>query len=966
MPPPENADCATQAVLEDLVNSRLTSADRSRLVPHLGECARCSTAVAQLLTRGDSISALSGEPPAHAPKLGEHLGRYLVVERLGAGGMGTVYRAFDPVLARSVAIKLLHSPQTEVDAALVNEARALAQVSHPNVVHVHEIATDGATTFLVMELVAGETLAQWLATPRSWRAVLSKFIDAARGLEAAHAAGLVHGDFKPANVLLGVEGVVKVADFGLGRATVVDEAQMATGIRGTPAYMSPEVFDGAPADALSDQFSFCVALHEALFGTRPFRGVTMTHLRDVTRAGAPEPITDTRGVPRWLQQAVRRGLGPRETRFASMTALRAHLTRDATRAVRLGAIAVLAVMAVGAVAFAGVQHRQQQQLLCSDAARHLRGVWERTDQERLRAAFTASTSSFAARSLTEVERALNQYAEGWVAARTEVCEATNKRGEQSIAVLDARMGCLDQRLLEFHSLVGLLAEADAALIQLAPKAVANLGPVSSCVSGASLDATVNALPEALKQQLASVAALRLAGQFENALTLAKTSDQRVEADPELSKSPGARGETLFERAESERMVDDWAGARADLLEVQLLAEQAGDPLLSIRADTSLGDLLARRFAQGTEGLHWVLLAQAKLKRIGASPELEAQMAASLGSIQAVVGQLQEAEVSLRRAVSLRTASASTSPLMVARPMFELSKLLTAMNRSAESIELCRRAIDLVEKQLGPDHPLSLEGRFMLSAALLNSGDIVGAEKEDRQTLERYEATGAPMSAVQAAGFEGLGVELSYLGRLSEAKLSLERALAGYEATRGPNSESVAGVISNLVSIKGGLGEFSDLVPLVRRAVQIYRAGRPPNVERLAMALGNLSRALFATGQRDEGLSAAKESFTLSRQLPDPEGPGLIWSFMNLGEALLDAGHPGEALPLLEKGFALAHGPGLEAQYLPETEEMLGCALLATRGDAKRANALLTHARAEAVKAGESGVASVKHIDTCRK
>jgi hypothetical protein len=280
---------------------------------------------------------------------GDQVGRYLILSRLGAGGMGVVYAAYDPELDRKLAIKLLHvqsgaSRATQGRERLLREAQAMAQLTHPNVIAVHDVGTLGDRVFVAMEFVEGRTLEDALPeASEGWRGVLELFLPAGRGLAAAHSAGLIHRDFKPENVMVGDDGRVRVLDFGLARAQqqreetpVLEELPPSasrsrassarltqTGaVMGTPAYMAPEQHLGLSTTAATDQFSFCVALHEALFGERPFPGETLAALAfNVTegrRRGAPKAST----VPGWLRRAVNRGLDvDPERRWPSMEAL---------------------------------------------------------------------------------------------------------------------------------------------------------------------------------------------------------------------------------------------------------------------------------------------------------------------------------------------------------------------------------------------------------------------------------------------------------------------------------------------------------------------------------------------------------------------------------------------------------------------------------------------------------------------
>jgi serine/threonine protein kinase len=261
---------------------------------------------------------------------GDTVGRYIILARLGAGGMGVVYTAYDPQLDRKIALKLLRTgtglADAEARSRLIREAQAIAQLSHPNVVAVYDVGTaDSGEVYIAMELVEGETLTSWLGHwERSWREILELFFQAGRGLAAAHARGVVHRDFKPDNVLVGTDGRVRVTDFGLARSLIdqVDELARdrprpdlealrqtltATGtVLGTPRYMAPEQLRGADADARSDQFSFCVALYEALYDRHPLPGDSVF---DVVQHGAEaEAPPEATKIPAHIGKAIMRGL----------------------------------------------------------------------------------------------------------------------------------------------------------------------------------------------------------------------------------------------------------------------------------------------------------------------------------------------------------------------------------------------------------------------------------------------------------------------------------------------------------------------------------------------------------------------------------------------------------------------------------------------------------------------------------
>ena len=322
---------------------------------------------------------MSSEPLDSSSEIrhGARIGRFVVEGQLGAGAMGVVYAAHDRELDRRVALKVLRGTgDQEALLRLQREGQAMARVTHPNVITVHEAGIQGRLVFLAQELLDGGSLRQWLATPHDQREVLDKFIAAGRGLAAAHAAGLVHRDFKPDNVLLGKDGRVRVSDFGLARSlaaldtvpggggidplggTTRDQGHspMATmtrtgAVMGTPLYMSPEQHRGEGADERSDQFSFCVALYQALYRQAPFAGKTVDALADAVIAGRMQPTPKQAKVPAPLRRILLRGLSTDPAqRYPSMDALLADLTREPSRKLRrFGIAATFMLLVAGAV-----------------------------------------------------------------------------------------------------------------------------------------------------------------------------------------------------------------------------------------------------------------------------------------------------------------------------------------------------------------------------------------------------------------------------------------------------------------------------------------------------------------------------------------------------------------------------------------------------------------------------------------
>jgi hypothetical protein len=394
-----------------------------------------------------------------APALGDTLGRYKLEREIGTGGMGVVHAAFDPDLERRVALKVLRTVDSgEARQRLLREARALARLTHANVVTVHEVGSANGRDYVAMELIDGETLADWLkAAPRTKQEILAAFAAAGRGLAAAHAAGLVHRDFKPHNVLRRNDGRIVVTDFGLARgveAAIELEATMRlqdaqaqspstpsslggltqTGsVLGTPAYMAPEQWSGESVGPAADQFAFSVALWEALAGERPFKGTTLEALRADVRRG-PSELDDSK-LPRDLRAPLKRGLHPEpKQRWPSMDALLAAIIRAKRPRGVLVAIIGAAVVATGVayMVFATDDKPESAAPACETPVVEPAVVWSPALANKVR----TKTSS-------QIMRRFDAVIGSWQSARTVACGLDTPMRARRLACLDGVIARFD-------------------------------------------------------------------------------------------------------------------------------------------------------------------------------------------------------------------------------------------------------------------------------------------------------------------------------------------------------------------------------------------------------------------------------------------------------------------------------------------------------------------------------------------
>jgi predicted Ser/Thr protein kinase len=423
---------------------------------------------------GHTATAAASATPGPADPVGATLGRYRLERELGSGAMGVVHAAFDPDLERRIALKVLRvvAPTTEAKDRLMREARAMARLSHANVVTVHEVGTAGGRDYVAMELIHGEPLAEWLRSSRRRpEAIIDAFVAAGRGLAAAHAAGIVHRDFKPHNVLRSREGRIVVTDFGLAREAegalpVAIDATLPVGthastatstpsslagltmtgaLLGTPAYMAPEQWSGGAVTPATDQFAYCVALWEALGGERPYRGPTFEDLRAQVARG-PAAL-DASKLPRRVRGILRRGLDPAPgQRWPSMDALLAQLVRAQRRPGVALAIAGAAVVAA-AVLIVAMRGGDTPVAACEPPARDVTTVWSPAIAADLRVKASEAHAAV-----------LDAAFRDWQAARAKACTAPPQVKQVQLQCLDGALGRFDALRQAYARVPGAAAE----------------------------------------------------------------------------------------------------------------------------------------------------------------------------------------------------------------------------------------------------------------------------------------------------------------------------------------------------------------------------------------------------------------------------------------------------------------------------------------------------------------------------
>ncbi|MCB9700370.1 MAG: protein kinase [Myxococcales bacterium] len=631
------------------------------------------------------------------------ISRFTVLQRLGSGGMGVVYAAYDPELDRRVALKVLRaqvsqsSSSSTARARLLREAKALAKLSHPNVVAIYDVGTIDDQVFIAMEFVKGMTLTEWTRQPpepladgsqparRAWQDVLGIFLQAGRGLAAAHKAGIIHRDFKPDNVLIGRDGRVRVVDFGLARAdsnhperpdTFADAIKsVATesssvfelkltrpgGMAGTPAYMAPEQYANLQVDARTDQFSFCVALYEGLYGERPFLGNTVARVRKAVLNGKIAPEPKDSNVPQWLRKILIRGLAVHPgARYPSMDALLAELSDDPGRPqrswLRVGLVAV-AILLIGAFGYAQLRGQSEGRLLdgpsCEDEARPLAEAFGVPRRAALADAFAATGLADAGATWRRVEDLLTEMTRDWTRTHGWVCTIGHLHGDTSSSFVDLQRSCLIRRLGPLRALTDALGEISPTTLGAAVPAAHALLALTPCADPSSLRARVDEpaageladLGASLRLSLDRASAAFWLGRIDEALTMSRQVTNEASHVDHLA----VRAEAYLLQGTIEEASGDYDAADRNLKEALWHAEASRHDEVAVDSLTHLVRVLGVHLRRDEEVEQLSLRLTAAVRRLG-DRRRDARAHHSLGLAAAARGHHEAAIVRLENAV----------------------------------------------------------------------------------------------------------------------------------------------------------------------------------------------------------------------------------------------------------------------------------------------------------------------------
>lgn len=872
------------------------------------------------------------------------LGRLVVLERIGRGGMGVVYAAYDPDLDRKVAVKVLHARSPRAAERTLREGRALAKISHPNVVVVHDVEVVDGRVHIVMEYVSGGTLRGWLGGPRTWGEIVERFVEAGRGLEAVHDNGLVHGDFKPDNVLMGPDGRrARVADFGLATlgaeletqgstATVADVSRVSTApVGGTAGYSAPEQARGEAVDARADQFAFCVSLYEALFGVRPFSPETIA-------AGLGSPATARPGTangPRTLRRLLLRGLSAeRSDRFESIHGLVDRLEALVRpRLWRWGApLAGAGGLAIGLVLAMRSSGRD-----CEAAPALLDEMW----QERRAAvlgAVAAVSGDASATTVQKIDADLDGYVQQWSSTYRQTCKAT--QGETTGATA-MRWQCLEQGRGRFDALTTALTTIASHELPQVVTAIADLEAPMRCLSRSSMLAPApppghEADAARLRGVLHRTVVAEELGRFDDALR----DVQAVIDEAERIDDVALVADSLYQRAMTEEQLGRGAVARASQEAALWQAYRAGHHLIVAKAAARLAYLRGYIDADLDDGAHWLRFAEqavgiadpggeaeAVLERMRAALALRngkpgeardalhralrilretvgprhygvASALQNLAVVQAMTGDDLGALAGLDEAIEIFEEALGRGHPFTASVLKTKAEVLRRLGRLDEAIATVRDAIDRLTSMLGGDHSLLADNWGVLGSTLLQAGDVAGAEDASRRALAIQIASFPDGSVELAIEHNNLALVLQRLGRDGEAEHHMRESLAIKERLLGPVDFQLAPTLTNIAELVERAGRIDEAAPMFDRAMAILAAIEPIEPAdtlsmrtRAAAFLRRRGEAVRARALLDLALTAADEANVARVRT--------IVAHLELAGAWLDLGSPRAAASTLD-------------------------------------------------------------------
>ncbi len=868
---------------------------------------------------GSEDLTLRGEETTHPERVAddgparlERFGRFIVLGRLGSGGAGSVHRAYDPQLDRQVAVKVLHA--CDSTERLLSEARAMAKLRHPNVVTVYDVGEAEHRVWLAMEYVEGGTLRSWLDDRRrSESEILGVFRRAGKGLAAAHAEGLVHRDFKPDNVLMHAGDRPVVTDFGLavmGPAELdssesgasSDAERTATSrLAGTPAYMSPEQFAGDAVGPASDQFSFGVALFEAVCRTRPFRGSSVHEVCLRVLDGVFEFPADA--APPWLRAVLGRMLHrDPAARFPSMDAAIEALDREpAARRRKTWATVGVVALAAGL----GAMLTRDAGPACDSGAQQVGASWNPQRQAAVEAWIASNGLERAASTMPAVYGKLDAWSEQWRHAIDDACEATHVRGAQSSERLDLRSRCFDRELSRVSALAEELETADAGALKRAYDAATNLPDPEVCVDPFESHVPTEAEREAWRWHAKATARSELGRYAEGLQAVEQGLSELGDA------SPGTRAALLVVEGVLARRDGDHARAEEALRAAILASAEDPNPQTVADAWLELSMLVGDSMVQ-SERADGILLAAEAAVRTLHDHKSERRLATIRGSVLVLAGRHEEGLASLERALEM-----TDGPLARSVVLNNYGNALFEAGRPEDALAVFDEVWEIDLQIRPPGHSafiMTQQNRARALSALGRSEEAVSSLHEALDAGTRAYGADAPS---MGALYLNLGVAQIGQQEFALARENIERAQAIWTTVHPPSHRFFEIVDVNLGIIASQTGNLE-------LALRHYRDARGRAVQRsgarghdVAVVMGNEANTLYALGRFEDAARTHREALSIAQEASGADDPGLAYPLVGLARDLLELGEFDQAVKLARRAQVLrdAHPSAPAELYL---------------------------------------------------
>ena len=815
-----------------------------------------------------------------------------MLDALGQGAMGSVYTAFDPDLDRRVALKVVSPREHEHPSDLSREARVLAKLDHPNVATIFDVGFWEEQLFIAMERVDGGDLDAWLKDDHSPTEILDLLLQAGHGLQAAHARGVVHRDFKPSNVLVGTDGRVRVADFGLARLGPDEGAAPAPGdsmrgvfdsqhaVAGTPIYMAPELSAGEPASARSDQYAFCVTAHWALARTMPCDGST-----------ASLPLHPE------ARRAIARGLAPDPTqRFESMDALLATLSppRRRRRVWFAGGIAVGVLS--GAVAVASIAGPVESKDDCEAAARAFEDRYRADRRATLHDALASAPLPYASSAARRADAALTEFGREWTDAYHHAC---------ALPVPDAATRCLDAQAAQHDALWNALEQAGPAVAEHVVPAVASLPLPSACIADDAPPRPPLDPPDPADQDAADIVrdhlerawALRSTNQYEQALDATLTA---VEAARALAHPPLV-AEALLARGRVQHLAGELEAAQLSLEEAATTAWSCGHDDAALSSIAMLLWDVGQDQGDRAAADVWLKVGQATVERRGWPTAAEAEFWNAAGGAEQHAGRWSVARTHFERALSQRERFLSKSDPLIVQTMTNLASLDLLEGDFERALERSEHAVEQLEAALGPQDPGVSQARQAYGRALLDAGQLERGRDVLQAALDSTRANLGEDHPLLASMSNNLGMAHDRLGDDTKALEYYAAALASWQAHRKPTDPKIGEAHYNVGWASSQLGHHDDAVEHMQSAIALMRTALGETHPQVSMLYRGHADVLRLAGRCEEATVQARRAVALFEQASERGGSRGALALFTLGQSQMCA----DDLPGAEQTLASA-------------------------------------------------------------